>query len=59
MGFARHFLCESPYILHKAKRFYAIGPLILWHILGGHLLEIWGVRLSKLFSVVFLFLSLS
>ena len=27
-----HILCERPFIL---RDFYAIRPLILWHILGG------------------------
>ena len=33
-----HILCESPFI---SRDFYAIRPLILWHILGTFFL-IWG-----------------
>ena len=34
-----HILCESPL---TSGDFYAIQPLILWHILGAYCLLIWG-----------------
>ena len=40
-------LCESPLI---SRDFYAIRPLISWHIFGSVFLLIWGWGLSKLFS---------
>ena len=38
-GFEHHVPCESPSI---SRDFYAIRPLILWHILGAHFLLILG-----------------
>ena len=40
-----HILCESPFI---SRDFYAIRPLILWHILGSHVLLTWGVGVVKI-----------
>ena len=46
--FVHHILCESPFI---SRDFYAIRPLILWHVLGAYFLLIWWVGVSKCFSV--------
>ena len=43
--FVHHILCESPFI---PRDFYAVRPLILWHILGAFLLLIWGVGVVKI-----------
>ena len=40
-----HILCESPFI---SRDFYAIRPLILWHILGSYFLLIWGVGVVRI-----------
>ena len=40
-----HILCESPFI---SRDFYAIRPLILWHILGAFFLRIWGVGVVRI-----------
>ena len=44
--FVHHIVCESSC---NSRDFYAIRPLILWHILGAYVLLVWGV-VSKLFS---------
>ena len=40
-----HILCESPFI---SRDFYAIRPLILWHILGSYFLLIWAVGVVRI-----------
>ena len=47
--FVHHVLCESPFI---SRDFYAMRPLILWHISGAYFLLIWGVGVVK---IVFIF----
>ena len=43
--FVHHILCGNPFI---SRDFYAIRPLILWHILGAYFLLIWGVGVVKI-----------
>ena len=40
-----HILCANPFI---SRDFYAIRPLILWHILGSYFLLIWGVGVVEI-----------
>ena len=39
-----HILCANPFI---SRDFYAIRPLILWHILGSYVLLLWGVGVAE------------